>query len=93
VIAISGYHGVRASARFGTVLGVFEVLVLLVFVTTFLDWTARVLEARGVPARSLVAALGALGHQLRDFPRSLHLLRRGTAALTDRPLRTADTCR
>ncbi|MGW5491314.1 cobalamin B12-binding domain-containing protein [Streptomyces olivaceoviridis] len=61
--------------------------------TTFLNWTARVLEARGVPARSMVAALGALEHQLRDFPRSLHLLRRGTAALTDRPLSTADTCR
>ncbi|MEW2512047.1 APC family permease [Streptomyces sp. NPDC046870] len=31
VIAVSGYLGVRASARFGTVLGVFEILVLLVF--------------------------------------------------------------
>ena len=31
VIAVAGYLGVRASARFGTVLGAFEVLVLLVF--------------------------------------------------------------
>ncbi|WP_129310820.1 APC family permease [Streptomyces sp. L2] len=31
VIAAAGYLGVRASARFGTVLGVFEILVLLVF--------------------------------------------------------------
>lgn len=31
VIAVAGYFGVRASARFGTVLGVFEVLVFLVF--------------------------------------------------------------
>ncbi|WP_329298335.1 APC family permease [Streptomyces sp. NBC_00659] len=31
VIALTGYWGVRASARFGTVLGVFEVLVFLVF--------------------------------------------------------------
>ncbi|MEV6014956.1 APC family permease [Streptomyces sp. NPDC051997] len=31
VIAVAGYWGVRASARFGTVLGVFEVLVFLVF--------------------------------------------------------------
>ncbi|MEU8932481.1 APC family permease [Streptomyces sp. NPDC048409] len=31
VIAVTGYLGVRASARFGTVLGVFEVSVLLVF--------------------------------------------------------------
>lgn len=31
VIAVAGYLGVRASARFGTVLGVFEILVFLVF--------------------------------------------------------------
>ncbi|MFF1746060.1 APC family permease [Streptomyces mirabilis] len=31
IIAVAGYFGVRASARFGTVLGVFEVLVFLVF--------------------------------------------------------------
>ncbi|MFE9098859.1 APC family permease [Streptomyces sp. NPDC007264] len=31
VIALAGYFGVRASARFGTVLGVFEILVFLVF--------------------------------------------------------------
>ncbi|GHH72075.1 amino acid permease [Streptomyces sulfonofaciens] len=31
IIAAAGYFGVRASARFGTVLGVFEVAVLLVF--------------------------------------------------------------
>lgn len=31
IIATAGYFGVRASARFGTVLGIFEVLVLLVF--------------------------------------------------------------
>lgn len=31
VIALAGYLGVRASARFGTVLGIFEILVFLVF--------------------------------------------------------------
>ncbi|MFE2102650.1 APC family permease, partial [Streptomyces sp. NPDC059468] len=31
VIAVAGYVGVRASARFGTVLGIFEILVFLVF--------------------------------------------------------------
>ena len=31
IIAVAGYLGVRASARFGTVLGVFEILVFLVF--------------------------------------------------------------
>jgi amino acid transporter len=31
IIAVTGYLGVRASARFGTVLGVFEVLVFVVF--------------------------------------------------------------
>ncbi len=61
--------------------------------TTFLDWTARVLDARGVQARSVVAALGALSHQLRDFPRSPRLLRCGTAALTGRPPSPTNTCR
>ncbi|MEV8455095.1 APC family permease [Streptomyces sp. NPDC052095] len=31
IIALAGYFGVRASARFGTVLGIFEVLVFIVF--------------------------------------------------------------
>lgn len=31
IIAVAGWFGVRASARFGTVLGVFEILVFLVF--------------------------------------------------------------
>ncbi|MEU0034383.1 APC family permease [Streptomyces sp. NPDC006333] len=31
IIAVAGYFGVRASARFGTVLGIFEVLVFVVF--------------------------------------------------------------
>lgn len=31
VITVAGYLGVRASARFGTILGVFEILVFLVF--------------------------------------------------------------
>ncbi|MEU6511867.1 APC family permease [Streptomyces sp. NPDC046942] len=31
VIAVTGYLGVRASARFGTALGIFEIVVLLVF--------------------------------------------------------------
>ncbi|MFG2792835.1 APC family permease [Streptomyces sp. NPDC048419] len=31
IIAAAGYFGVRASARFGTILGIFEVLVFLVF--------------------------------------------------------------
>ncbi|MET8615540.1 APC family permease [Streptomyces misionensis] len=37
VIAVAGYFGVRASARFGTVLGAFEVLVFLVFAVLLID--------------------------------------------------------
>ncbi|WP_225823397.1 cobalamin B12-binding domain-containing protein [Streptomyces naphthomycinicus] len=55
--------------------------------TTFLCWTADVLEARRVPAHSVVTALGVLGEHLREFPRALRLLDDGTAALADRPRR------
>ncbi|MFI0805751.1 B12-binding domain-containing protein [Streptomyces echinatus] len=54
--------------------------------TTFLCWTADVLEARRVPARSVSAALAVLGENLHDFPRALGLLADGTAALAARPL-------
>ncbi|MFB6599752.1 MULTISPECIES: cobalamin B12-binding domain-containing protein [Streptomyces] len=49
--------------------------------TGFLTWTAGILDARGVPARSLAPALELLGEPLRDFPRATRLLRRGGAAL------------
>lgn len=55
--------------------------------TAFLTWTAAVLEARRVPARSLVSGLDALAGRLHDFPRALELLRLGTAALLDSPAR------
>ncbi|MEU3844278.1 cobalamin-dependent protein [Streptomyces sp. NPDC028635] len=54
--------------------------------TTFLTWTADVLDARGVPPHSLVVALDVLGGPLRDFPRALRLLHDGTAALATRAL-------
>ncbi|GAA3142367.1 cobalamin B12-binding domain-containing protein [Streptomyces rameus] len=53
--------------------------------TTFLCWTADVLEARRVPAHSVVTALQVLREHLRDFPRALGLLDDGTAALARRP--------
>ncbi|MFJ9663252.1 B12-binding domain-containing protein [Streptomyces sp. NPDC101219] len=49
--------------------------------TGFLTWTAEILAARGVPARSLPPALDALEEQLRDFPRTRSLLDAGRAAL------------
>lgn len=52
--------------------------------TAFLTWTADVLEARHVPARSLLAALDSLAGQLRDFPRSVHLIHEGTETLRGR---------
>ncbi|MFF5858093.1 B12-binding domain-containing protein [Streptomyces sp. NPDC012751] len=54
--------------------------------TTFLRWTADVLQARRVPAHSLVAALAVLGENPLDLPRALRLIGDGTAALAGRPL-------
>ncbi|MFB8246940.1 B12-binding domain-containing protein [Streptomyces sp. NPDC001046] len=55
--------------------------------TSFLTWTAGILEARNVPARSVIAALDILAGRLHDFPRALALIRDGTAVLADRPAR------
>lgn len=51
--------------------------------TTFLTWTADILQARRVPVHSLLTGLDVLAGQLRDFPRSLSMLREGTAALDE----------
>lgn len=53
--------------------------------TDFLVWTAGVLTARGVPARSLLPGLDLLEEQLRDFPRARHLIDAGRAALAPSP--------
>ncbi|MBA9050415.1 MULTISPECIES: cobalamin-dependent protein [Streptomyces] len=53
--------------------------------TAFLAWTADILEARGVPARSLSAGLDLLARQLHDFPRALNILNEGVHALDARP--------
>lgn len=54
--------------------------------TDFLTWTAGILEARGVPAHSLVTGLRILADQLHDFPRSLGMIEAGTDAVEgDRP--------
>ncbi|MFF5028739.1 cobalamin B12-binding domain-containing protein [Streptomyces collinus] len=52
--------------------------------TTFVTWTADILEARKVPAHSLATGLEILAGELRDFPRSVHLVKLGVAALHDR---------
>ncbi|MGX1274414.1 cobalamin B12-binding domain-containing protein [Streptomyces phaeoluteigriseus] len=52
--------------------------------TDFLSWTADVLTARGVPARSLVPGLDLLEEQLRDFPRVGRFIDAGRAALAPR---------
>ncbi|MEW2411925.1 cobalamin B12-binding domain-containing protein [Streptomyces griseoviridis] len=51
------------------------------FLPRFLRWTAGVLDARSVPARSLDPALELLGRQLQDFPRASRTLRQARAAL------------
>lgn len=50
--------------------------------TTFLTWTADILQARDVPADSLLTGLETLGRQLRDFPRVQNLLHEGALALS-----------
>ncbi|MEU3062662.1 cobalamin-dependent protein [Streptomyces subrutilus] len=55
----------------------------------FLLWTADVLNARGVPARSLLPALALLGRELKDFPRAAGILRSGADRLTSAPLTAA----
>ncbi|MYT74638.1 MULTISPECIES: cobalamin-dependent protein [unclassified Streptomyces] len=50
--------------------------------TTFIAWTAGILQARRVPARSLLPALDSLRHQLKDFPRATHMLTAARGALT-----------
>jgi methanogenic corrinoid protein MtbC1 len=57
--------------------------------TTFLTWTADILTARRVPARSLVAGLDILADQLRDFPRATRLIRQGATALRQHSARPA----
>lgn len=52
--------------------------------TEFLTWTAGILDARQVPAHSLVTALEALGGRLRDFPRAMEMIGAGTDALRAR---------
>ncbi|GHE97159.1 cobalamin B12-binding domain-containing protein [Streptomyces fumanus] len=50
--------------------------------TGFIAWTAHILRARGVPPQSLPPALALLARELKDFPRAVRILRRGTETLT-----------
>jgi methanogenic corrinoid protein MtbC1 len=49
--------------------------------TGFMTWTAEILAARRIPARSLHPALDLLAGQLKDFPRAARLLGRARQAL------------
>ncbi|MGC5343493.1 cobalamin B12-binding domain-containing protein [Streptomyces sp. DT24] len=49
--------------------------------TTFVTWTAGILTARHVPARSLHPVLDILAVELKDFPRSVRLLDQARLAL------------
>lgn len=55
------------------------------FLPRFLHWTAGVLDARSVPARSLLPALDLLAGRLQDFPRASGILRRAREALDHLP--------
>ncbi|MGW2964912.1 cobalamin B12-binding domain-containing protein [Streptomyces sp. NPDC001220] len=55
--------------------------------TWFITWTAKILQARGVPAQSLPPALSLFNRELKDFPRASRTLQRGIEALTtDHPI-------
>ncbi|MFI9150523.1 B12-binding domain-containing protein [Streptomyces sp. NPDC053367] len=49
--------------------------------TGFITWTAHILQARGVPAQSLPPALTLFARELKDLPRAVRTLQRGTEAL------------
>ncbi len=50
--------------------------------TWFTTWTAEILRARGVPARSLLPALDLLTRELKDFPRAVRMLAAASHILT-----------
>jgi hypothetical protein len=49
--------------------------------TDFVDWTAGVLRARGVPPVALRVGLQVVREQLRDYPTALAVLDAGSARL------------
>jgi methanogenic corrinoid protein MtbC1 len=51
--------------------------------TDFVEWTAAVLAARGVPPAALRAGLAFVRDQLHDFPTALSVLDAGLARATD----------
>jgi methanogenic corrinoid protein MtbC1 len=53
--------------------------------TDFIDWTAEVLGARGVPPVALLAGLGLFRDQLRDSPSALAMIDAGMRRLPTRP--------
>lgn len=48
----------------------------------FLAWTSAILEARDVPARSLLTGLDVIAARLRDFPRTLAIIDAARSAVT-----------
>ena len=48
----------------------------------FLEWTSGILQARNVPARTLLSALDVIATQLHDFPRALATIDTGRSAVT-----------
>ncbi|MEK9518747.1 cobalamin-dependent protein [Streptomyces venezuelae] len=50
--------------------------------TSFITWTAQILNARGVPAAGLPPALDLMAHELKDFPRATRMLKAASRTLT-----------
>jgi hypothetical protein len=53
--------------------------------TDFVDWTAEVLQARGVPVVALALGLGLYRDQLADYPTAAGMLNDGIDRLTGSP--------
>ncbi|MFD6418792.1 B12-binding domain-containing protein [Streptomyces sp. NPDC060194] len=86
--AMSGYTVVQRARTAEDIAHLVDFLAVALYVddpalyTRFLTWTASVLTARGVPARSLIPALQILGEELKDFERACAVLGQATAHLT-----------
>ncbi|GGT15642.1 cobalamin B12-binding domain-containing protein [Streptomyces chromofuscus] len=91
--AMSGYSDAQRERTAEDIAHIVDFLATALYVndadlfTTFLTWSADILEARHVPAHSMVMGLDVLADQLRDFPRAVALLHESSAALSERSVR------
>ncbi|WP_405901404.1 cobalamin-dependent protein [Streptomyces sp. NBC_00727] len=87
--AMTAYTGVQRERTAEDIAHIVEFLSVAIYTdddelfTTFMTWTADVLTARRVPARSLPPVLDILMTELKDFPRALRPLHRARTILAE----------